>query len=591
MIEDFTNDKFKELQQTVLSLLLEKGAFYKSKRNNKIFYCKKVNNIYSKIIQSLNKEEKDIYDSFFRLFNNEQEAFYCLRLGVSPFEHICSCGKFCKFDVSSNEYLKTCGNISCYQKLIHAAEVKEKIKQTCLERYGVDNPAKSKQIIEKAKQTILKRTEEENTEIIEKRRKTCLKKYGVNYIGQLEEAKEKAKQTCLEKYRASNPFGSKLIQSKIEQACLEKYGVSKVMRNKEISNKSKLNKQVNKIKIQEELNATPLSDLIIKYGNGWYLNRKVLNIEFIKYNNYNFVKNEDVYKIQKYSEENILNGSSMEEQSVKDFIESIYKGEIVENSRSIISPKELDIYIPDKKIAIEYDGLIWHSTCFKGDKNYHLSKTLACNKLGIRLLHIFSDEWKDKNQICKSLISSALGIYNQRIYARDCKVKEITQEEYKDFLEQNHIQGSVNSNLRLGLFYNNELVQIAGWGKSRFKSDELELHRMATKNFTQVIGGFSKLIKHSGLKHFYSYVDKRLFNGNGYISSGFKYVGESKPSYFYTQDGKTKFNRLIFQKHKLINILDNFDSNLSEEENMLNNNYYRVYDCGQMKFEYIGEKI
>jgi hypothetical protein len=112
---------------------------------------------------------------------------------------------------------------------------------------------------------------------------------------------------------------------------------------------------------------------------------------------------------------------------------------------------------------------------------------------------------------------------------------------------------------------------------------------MATKNFTQVIGGFSKLIKHSGLKHFYSYVDKRLFNGNGYISSGFKYVGESKPSYFYTQDGKTKFNRLMFQKHKLINILDNLDSNLSEEENMLNNKYYRIYDCGQMKFEYIEE--
>ena len=126
---------------------------------------------------------------------------------------------------------------------------------------------------------------------------------------------------------------------------------------------------------------------------------------------------------------------------------------------------------------------------------------------------------------------------------------------------------------------------------SRFKKGEIELHRMASKKFVQVVGGFSKLIRHSGIDKFISYVDLRLFDASGYIATGFKKIGESKPSYFYLdKTGKTRMNRLRFQKHKLPSILDNFDATLTEEENMFNNGFYRIYDCGELKLEYNAKK-
>ena len=124
----------------------------------------------------------------------------------------------------------------------------------------------------------------------------------------------------------------------------------------------------------------------------------------------------------------------------------------------------------------------------------------------------------------ESIILSSLGIYKEKIPARECETREISLKEYKDFLKENHIQGEINSKLRLGLFYKDELVQVAGGGYSRFKKEEIESHRMSTKLNTQVMGGFSKLIKHSKLKKFISFVDRRLFNGKGYIASGFKLI-------------------------------------------------------------------
>ena len=143
-------------------------------------------------------------------------------------------------------------------------------------------------------------------------------------------------------------------------------------------------------------------------------------------------------------------------------------------------------------------------------------------------------------------------------------------------MNENHIQGSVNSSKNFGLFYNNELVQVVSFGKSRFKKDEVELLRMSTKLNTQVVGGFSKLISfaldYMKINNFISYIDRRLFNGKGYKSCGFKKIGESKPSYFYIMGAKRE-NRLKYQKHKLLKLLKNYNSELTEKENMMNNGY------------------
>jgi hypothetical protein len=199
------------------------------------------------------------------------------------------------------------------------------------------------------------------------------------------------------------------------------------------------------------------------------------------------------------------------------------------------------------------------------------------------LLHVWDDLWISRKSIYKSIIASSLGVYNQKIYARECIYREIGNDEYRIFLEKNHIQGAVNSNLRLGLFYNGELVQVAGWGKSRFKKGEYELHRVCSKLNTQIVGGFSKLIKHSKLKTFISYVDRSLYDGKGYTACGFKILSITPPGYFYWSDTKGRLSRSKAQKHKLSKLLKNYNKDISELENLHNNEYMRVYDCGNFK--------
>lgn len=309
-----------------------------------------------------------------------------------------------------------------------------------------------------------------------------------------------------------------------------------------------------------------------------------MGLPTIKSKRLTYISNEYLPLIQKSFEEAKLNASCAESEIVEYCKSLIPNLEVVQHCRTLIkSPKgavaELDIYIPSKKVAIEYNDIYWHA--FK-DKNYHLHKTEACEKLGVRLLHIWEDLWHAKKSIYKSIIASALGVYERRLYARDCECKFLTSLEYETFLEENHIQGAVKSSVRLGLYYKGELVQVAGWGKSRFKVGEIELHRMCSKLNTQVIGGFSKLIKHSKLSSFVSYVDRSLFNGSGYISSGFTLRGTTPAGYFYHDNNPNsiRVSRYQAQKFKLKEWLPKFDETLTEEENMQVNGYSKLWDSG-----------
>ena len=198
--------------------------------------------------------------------------------------------------------------------------------------------------------------------------------------------------------------------------------------------------------------------------------------------------------------------------------------------------------------------------------------------------------WAFNQEKIKSLIKSALGIFDVRLYARKCTIKEISSAEYKEFLELYHLQGAVNSSVRYGLFYKDELVSVIGFGKSRFKKGEIELHRYCVKAGYQIVGGFSKLIKHAckehQIKEFISYIDLAHFNGTGYKKAGFKKIEVTQPSYIYIRGDEIK-SRMQCQKHKLEAFLEEYDPNLSEYENMLLNDWDRVYDCGNLKVKYI----
>ena len=193
------------------------------------------------------------------------------------------------------------------------------------------------------------------------------------------------------------------------------------------------------------------------------------------------------------------------------------------HNRDILNGREIDIYIPSLKLGIEYDGLRWHSEIFNKDTNYHLSKTEECERQGIRLIHIFEDEWQYKRDIVKSRLLNLIGKTPNKIYARKCTIKEVDSHTASKFLDENHIQGKCNSSYRYGLYYNDELVSIMTFGKLRKnlgstdKDGYYELLRFCNKSNTAVIGGASKLFKHF-LKekkptNVISYADRRWSNG------------------------------------------------------------------------------
>lgn len=318
------------------------------------------------------------------------------------------------------------------------------------------------------------------------------------------------------------------------------------------------------------------------------------NLEVIYYHQNKYVKKSEISlkelrQLDKKFQKEAKTYNSKYEAELHEWLKEIYQGEILDNKYGIIkddTKKQLDFYIPEKNLAIEFNGDFWHSVNTGRDPNYHLNKTKLCQEKGIQLIHIFEYEWNSKKDILKSIISSALGIYKSRIYARDCEVKEVSSKEAKKFLEENHLQEFVASKYRIGLYFKNQLVQLLCFGNSRFKKGEIELLRMCTKLNTQVIGGFSKLLRHRPYNNFISYVDLSKFSANGYLKNGFKTIGQSGPNYKYLQ-GENILNRFNTQKHKLQKLLgDNFDNSKTESQNMQDAGWYKVYDCGNLKLKF-----
>ena len=253
------------------------------------------------------------------------------------------------------------------------------------------------------------------------------------------------------------------------------------------------------------------------------------------------------------------------------------------DSNKIIPPKQIDIWIPSKKIGIEYDGFYWHDD--KEDKE----KWKLIRESSTRVIRIFEDEYRDKKDLVLSRINSILGINQTKIYARKCELREISDSISKTFLNENHLQGYVPASIRYGLFYDNDLVAVMTFGKSRFsKKYDFELLRFATKKWTTVVGGASKLLKRFRTlytdKTIVSYCDLRYSSGNLYEQLGFRFSHRSEPNYFY-YGNKLRYSRIQFQKHKLKDKLELFDETLSETENMSLNGYLKIWDCGNNVYE------
>lgn len=277
--------------------------------------------------------------------------------------------------------------------------------------------------------------------------------------------------------------------------------------------------------------------------------------------------------------------SSVGQNEVYDYICSLGI-EAYKNDRKTIGPFELDIIVPDKKLAIEYCGVYFHSETFGNkDRNYHLKKHTLCKEKGYDLITIFECEWNTKKEIVKSILAAKLGVVKNKIYARNTVFRELSYKDIKVFEEENHIQGTRPASKYYGLYHNDVLIMSLSVGKSRFnKTYTNEIIRMTTKKEHIVIGGISKIMKNANIKDCMTYADKRYGTGKGYESSGFKRLKDSPPNYFYfhKSDHDTLHSRMKFQKHKL----KNADLSKSEYENMLNQGYDRIWDCGNSIFSF-----
>ena len=296
--------------------------------------------------------------------------------------------------------------------------------------------------------------------------------------------------------------------------------------------------------------------------------------------------------------------SSSKEQEIIQFLKQYYFGEIVQNYRNnSLGITEIDIYLPELKIGIEFNGLYWHSTEFKS-RNYHIQKTINCEKNNIRLIHIFEDEWVLKKNIVKSRLLHILKLTpkdsNHRIFARKLKLKQITNSiEERLFLEANHLQGYVQSKICYGLYYYSKkqnkdiLVSLMSFGKPRFDSNYgWELLRFCNTKFCSIPFAaqrlFQKFIKTIKPKSIISYADRRWSQDissnynkpNVYNQLGFKFQGyQNNDLGFYYFNGLKRYNRSIGRKEKR--------NGLTEQQWMEENNYLKIYDCGQLKYVYI----
>lgn len=470
---------------------------------------------------------------------------------------------------------------------------------TFLETYGVTNPMKSNDVLEKLKKTNLIKFGVDNyfksdkfkenyinpmtTEIGKANLKlSMLKKYGVENPQQCDSIKEKTKQTSVGRY------GSSFNTVKVEQTNLLRYGVTNPLQSTEIHKTSVDTKRYNNYynRILKFPDIIPLFSIDEYHGSDMYLWKcKKCGHDF------SFKIEDGHIPICRICNPFDKNPYSKGEKELVQWIRTLGI-DVIENDRSILGGKEIDIYLPEYNLAIEFNGLYWHSELKGKDRTYHLNKSEQCSKNGIRLIHVLDRDWFHKRDIVKSILLINFNKCSTKIFARNCQIKEISSKEKNNFLDTNHLQGQDKSKIKLGLFFNDTLVSVMTFGKPRFSHTdfEYELHRFANKLETVIIGGVSKLwnyfIKTYTPLSIISYSEKNWFNGNVYKKLGMSQQSDSPPNPYYFKGSSELLHRMSFQKHKLKDKLEKFDSELTAWENMQVNGYDRIWDCGNYVFEW-----
>jgi very-short-patch-repair endonuclease len=456
--------------------------------------------------------------------------------------------KIPKFSGLASGYLDYCSS-----KCSNSSElVRKKKEKSYISKYGVDNPSKSKEVIEKIQ-------------------KTFEKKYG------------------------ANPFSIKEFQDKIKETNINKYGTPSPL-NRKSSLRESMESDVIRNFTEKYKHLEIVEFDTFKWGDAGIKCSKCNEIFSIsKWNLYQRTKGDSNVEVC-----TICNpiGSS-NDTGLQAFIRKWLESKNIhfeEGNRKILGGKEIDFYIKDLKIGIETNGLYWHSDKFKYP-NYHIEKTEFASEKGVKLIQILEDEIRETPKLVESRLSSIFGMNERKIYARKCEVREVDKKELLDFVKKNHMQGNAGCEVSIGLYHNDILVSIMTFGSlrkslgSKHRENHWELIRFCNRHNMTVIGGASKLLKHFIKIHnpseIISYCDRRWSDGKFYEKLGFELESKTRPNYYYVKNGLRE-NRYKYRKDVLVS--QGFDTQKSEKEIMTERGFLRIYDCGSYKFRLITKK-
>ena len=421
---------------------------------------------------------------------------------------------------------------------------------------------------------------------------------GVRWPQQSLDIRTKSAKTNMERYGVDNVSKSSEIQRKKIDTCLANHGMDYILRTSKSLCQVKFGKdnvqQVDWIKKKRiQTNRNILFGRICSYSKKFNVSPAFTESDWIgggHSNKYPFkCKKCETIFLDDASEDRGIRcptcyppNISLAEKNLLEFVKYLIPGEtVLENCRSVISPLELDIYIPNKKIAIEYNGLYFHSEISGNkDKNYHVKKTNKCQERGINLIQIFEDEWLQKRDIVESLLKQAL--CKPKISSDNCSIVSISYDEKSKFLDLHHLRGNEPSASHFaGMFHDNKLIGVI---TAKQSGDCSEITRIC---FTENIsGGSAALIQfvQSELvtKSIIISVDRNWMNIVNCTVHGFTQSKITDPDYLYVNSHSAK----RFAYENLENSLETIkiDSTLSEWENMKSNGFDRIWDCGQTIF-------
>ena len=424
---------------------------------NKLISKKIKTNFFGRIVESDLEIKKELLARSEELDEAYQDPSFLQRMYFIFIESDvkkCNCGLPLKWRNFTKGYNKSCGSSECSSKVNV-----ESLKSHYLEKYGVDHLFKTDEFKERFK-------------------KNSLEKYGVDNPGKSEEIKERIKKTNLERFGSTSWLGNKENRKKIAESLSKRNAVLR----------DKLIKKFN----------IPIDILEFKNSSNVKLKCKICT-DTTEISHSHFQKNIKIGRNPCLSCNPPLYSESKGELDLYDFINENYHGKIEKKNRKILGGKEIDIFLPELKTGFEFNGIYYHSEIFK-TKEEVMEKKNICEKVGVKLITVWEDDWEYKKNIVKSRILNILN-KSRKIYARKCEVREASASEERKFLDQNHIQGWCPSSIKIGLYFESELVSIMTFGGYRIalgkksKEGEYELLRFCNSLNTTVIGGASKIFK------------------------------------------------------------------------------------------------